>query len=173
MLHTLAVSGLLFPTHARGAAPAFVTAKTPEKARLLLDMRVWNRDWPKPPRFSLPKLSLLLDSPHVSLLFFTKLDVFNFFWSLRLPPEVHGCFTLSAGGRVFGSRRLPFGWSWSPIIAQLTLDRILSPFTLRHGLIYFQYLDDILLASPDPYFLTYATHYCAHLIMSSNLFLNK
>ena len=139
----------------------------------MLDMRVWNKLWPKPPRFALPRLSLLLDSPQSSLLFYTKLDVSNFFWSLRLPTEVHGCFPLSAGARTFGSRRLPFGWSWSPNLAQLTLDRFLSPFTFRPALIFFQYLDDILLASPDPYFLTYATNYCIYLISRSNLSLNK
>ena len=131
MLHTLADAGLLFPLQDQPAAPAFVTAKTPDKARLLLDMRLWNKQWPKPPRFPLPKLSQILDCPQAPLLFFTKLDVSNFFWSLRLPHFVHGSFALSAGSRVFGSRRLPFGWSWSPILAQLTLARILSPLSSR------------------------------------------
>jgi hypothetical protein len=79
MLHTLACSGLLFPSDPQPAAPAFVSAKTPDKARLLLDMRAWNKVFPPPPRFPLPKLSELLISPHAPTLFFTKLDVSNFF----------------------------------------------------------------------------------------------
>ena len=171
MLHRLADDGLIFSIPPQPAAPAFVTAKTPEKARLLVDLRVLNKVWPKPPSFRLPQLSQLLALPHAAKLYFAKLDISNFFWSLHLPPSVNGCFPISAGDSPFGSRQLPFGWSWSPILAQHTLAAIIAPVLAWPPLLCLQYVDEILLACEDPFFVTYATHSHSHCISSLALVL--
>ena len=43
MLMQLANDGILTPTTAQSATPAFATYKTDEKARLIFDMRVYNK----------------------------------------------------------------------------------------------------------------------------------
>ena len=92
ILHILAPQSILFPLPSEPFDPVFVTAKTREKARRLLDPCTLNAHWPTPPRFPLPTLSRILDTPRAHTLFFPKLDVPNFFWSLRLPCTVQGCF---------------------------------------------------------------------------------
>ena len=89
------------------------------------------------------------------------------FWSLLLPESVLGYFTLSAGYCTYGSRRLPFGWSYSPIVGQRTLELILQPILALLPSGCWQYVDDILLTSADPVFLFAMCCYAAHLLTSA------
>ena len=119
---------VIFLVNPAPAAPVFVRYKSELKARVILDLRAYNTLFPPPPPFHLPNLSSLLQTHPHHTQFFIKLDISNFFWSLLLPREVTGFFTFAAGDtQTYGTRRLPFEWSWSPIIAQLTLARILAP----------------------------------------------
>ena len=153
MLRVLESDGLIFSVHHQPASAAFATAKTVDKARLICDMRPLNQSFPTPPRFRLPKLSALLDLPPTSARFFVKLDIANFFWSLLLPASVLGYFTMSAGDATYGTRRLPFGWSYSPIVGQRTLELALQPILALLPGACWQYVDDVLLSSDDPAFL--------------------
>lgn len=156
------------------AAPVFVRYKSELKARVILDLRAYNTLFPPPPPFHLPNLSSLLQTHPHHTQFFIKLDISNFFWSLLLPHEVTGFFTFAAGDtQTYGTRRLPFGWSWSPIIAQLTLARILAPVATWFPGRFWQYVDDILIADEDPHFLHFTGSYLVHLLARSGLVINS
>ena len=84
---------------------------------------------------------------------------------MEIPQQVIGEFSASLNGVPFTTRRLPFGWAWSPILSQLTIGQIISPITLYFtSVLVLQYLDDILLAADDPYLLTYVGSYCSYLL---------
>ena len=118
-LSPLVHSGVIFRAHSQPAAPAFAIYKSAEKARLIVDLRRYNTlPPPPPPPFHLPHISSLL-ATRSPVLFFIKLDVANLYWSLLIPPTVSGYFSYQSASltSVFGSRRLPFGWSYSPVLA--------------------------------------------------------
>ena len=72
----------------------------------------------------------------------------------------------------YGSRRLPFGWSWSPIVAQLTLAHILAPVAAWFPSRFRQYVDDVLVGDEDLHFLYFAASYIVHLRTFSGLTVN-
>ena len=63
---------------------------------------------------------------------------------------------------------LPFGWSWSPVLAQLFIFAALLPLCGLDDLHHSQYLDDILLASTDPHFLHAMFLYARHLLTNAD-----
>ncbi len=73
---------------------------------------------------------------------------------------------------VFGSRRLPFGWFFSPILGQKTLERILLPLAAWFPDLMWQFIDDILLGHPDPYFLSFACAFAVYLLEKSGLLMS-
>ena len=76
--------------------------------------------------------------------FGTTIDLTNFYWSLRMLVEMRDLFRLE--GAEFHS--LPFGWNYSPLIAQDTLGDLIEQYMGRfsgNGVVYFHYVDDILL----------------------------
>ena len=104
-------------------------------------------------------------------MFFTKIDISNCFWSIEIPAAVRGSFLFQSPLGNLSTRRLPFGWSWSPLLAHSFIKQLLSP--LQHLLhTYWQYIDDLLLAHPDPYFLAFCTHYAAFLLTRAGFLLN-
>ena len=171
MLETLTSQGLVSPSAALFGSPCFTIYKTPTKCRLIVDMRVYNMLWPRPPPFCLPSLDTLLNLT-LKGLFFIKIDVSNFYWSLSIPDHVTGSFVLCAGTQFYHTRRLPFGWRWSPFLAQETLRRVLQPVSVMLGALLWQFVDDVLFASPDPYFLSFVGSYVVHLLSTAHLFVN-
>ena len=171
MLDTLATAGLVTPSLSPHGSPCFAVYKTAVKARLIADMRQYNTLWPRPPPFSLPSLDLLLNTT-LPALYFIKIDISNFYWSLELPPPVRGAFVLSTGSRCFQTRKLPFGWSWSPFLAQETLRGILHSTRVLLGGLVWQFVDDVLLASPDPCFLHSVGTYLVHVLSTFHLHIN-
>jgi hypothetical protein len=101
-----------------------------------------------------------------------KIDLQNCFWSISLPSQVRGAFTLSSTSSVFTCRRLPFGWAWSPVLAQLYIAYLLAPLRSFTDLPPWQYYDDILLASTDPAFLTFTFHYTCHLLTTAGFIIS-
>ena len=144
---------LLDPCSLLPNARCFVIPKTSEKCSLICDMRAINELTVDPiPTFSLPTLSDLTSTfchAPPSGLWGCKLDIKNFYWSLRLRDNWRQCFRVSTG--TFPC--LPFGWHLAPLIAQRTMEAFcwphltevgLLPF-LFHSLFLFIYLDDILI----------------------------
>ena len=84
---------------------------------------------------------------------------------------MQGCFTLHSPSGILGTRRLPFGWTWSPILADSYIYSLLAPLRALLPSV-FQYIDDLLLWHPDPHFLTFCTHFAAHLLTSAGFLLN-
>ena len=127
-LHTLCSTAVIdLPTTSLNAAPAFLSYKSEHKLRFIIDFRAYNLAFPKPPPFSLPNLAHLLALRQFNQLFFIKIDLLNCFWSIRLPDTVGGEFCGNLYSTTFTTRRLPFGWSWSPVLAQLTIHSYFNP----------------------------------------------
>ena len=143
---------LVFSVPPQAAAPTLQSLNRPQfaKSPTACSSRVYTKLWPRPPRFHSPQLSQFLSLPLGPKLRFCKAGCLQSYWSLRLPSQVHGFFALSAGSSTYARRRLPFGWSWSPAVAQLTLARILQPVCQLGEVKFLQYVDDVLLACPDP-----------------------
>ena len=83
-------------------------------------------------------------------------------------------FTLNAGEtQTYGTQHLPFGWSWSSIIAQLTLARILAPVVQWFPGSLWQYFDDILISDEERHLLYFARSYISHILSLSGLHVNS
>jgi hypothetical protein len=137
----------------------------------LVDLRAYNALWPTPPYFDLPSLDQLLTSRGATPLFFTKLDLRNCYWSILLPRSVHGSFSISCAEATYSTRRLPFGWTWSPALAQLLIGRLLEPL-VRGDVLCFQYLDDLLFVSPDPSWLQQVTYHAMGLLEQTGVLIS-
>ena len=84
----------------------------------------------------------------VGRIFGTTIDLTHFYWSLRMPREVWDFFRLD--GDEF--HLLLLGWNFSPLIAQVTLGDLLHQYMdrfCRRTIVFFHYLDDILLLAHD------------------------
>lgn len=175
-LRTLTDQTFVYPVSPQPGSPVFITYKTATQARCIADMRTYNHLWPTPPSFRLPSLGSLLPGHTFHNLYFTKIDLKNFFWSLVIPPFVDGSFvfTITSGdtSSSFATRSLPFGWSWSPIIAQRTMIHLLSGVCHMLPTVWI-YLDDILLAHSDPHFLTYVTYLAVYLLQSAGFVISQ
>jgi hypothetical protein len=157
-LHALASKlvqdGLLLkaPPNMSPNTKAFLIPKTSEKVSLIVDMRLLNSLCGKPHvNFKLPSLDDLaqmcsLIRSHRLSLFFTKLDVSNHFWSCKLPEEAKYLVRFGVLGDIFAIPSLAFGWSFSPVMAQMLLGLYLAKANPQ-GVVIIQYMDDILLSS--------------------------
>ena len=87
--------------------------------------------------------------------------------------ERDGRRVLSYAGVYWRWQRLPFGWSWAPVLAQKEMERLvaaaLSTFT---GVLHLVYYDDVLLASPNPDLLRNATRACANFLQQHGLLIS-
>ena len=171
LVRALARDGLLVPSPPglHPTARVFSKLKSPTKGALIVDMREINRLCvPRPRHFTLPSLETLLTSMSTAAaaqlpLNFCTLDISNHFWTCKVPPAFQHSVRIGVSGSVFSFPCLPFGWSHSPGIAQQHLATFL-PTSLCPNVTCYQYLDDILLTSPDPNLLTAATQaLCTHL----------
>ena len=163
----------------------FLKPKDETTARVICDLRPLNAAYDqKPPRFHLPSVAFLLQSTRCwTRTLFTKLDVTAYFHSLLLadadlsrliPVGFTGDpFVFNYRGRSWSRRRLPFGWSWAPCLAQRQMELLISEamngFT---GVLWMVYYDDLLLASENPELLSAATKACVEHLLSRNLLLS-
>ena len=129
------------------------------KSSLIMDLRLINSFFPKPPTppcMSTPR-NLMNFVSHANrkpgpnaLLYYTKFDISNFFWGIV--QSTLTSFTVNCechGPHVYITNRLPFGHSYSPFIAQHTMNNLINEvqpheLTSRHIL-----YDDVLLSSVD------------------------
>ena len=134
---------------------AFVKPKNDVKCSFIIDMRNLN-DCSKVPlrKVRLPSIHTVFQTIQREIhrgapLWGITLDISNFYWSLQIPAEHRGLFRKQ--GAHFHC--LPFGWNFSPVLAQDTLAALLKEVFDNHaeGLdIYrFHYLDDVLILSRD------------------------
>ena len=101
---------------------AFVKPKNAQKCAFIVDMHnLIEECMIKPCRSPLPTVVEIFNRTEAMRrrgpVFGTTIDLTNFYWSLRMPAEVRDVFRLE--GADFHS--LPFGWNYSPLIAQETL----------------------------------------------------
>ena len=141
---------------------SFALQKSPSKSALIFDLRLQNALLPRPPHTPVTTpfaLLSMLHSHNLSVarpLWFVKSDLANCFWSYK--QATHTPFVVMCtchGAQVYCTDRLPFGHSWSPFLAQMTMLKHLLDVPLplssldpplNVGLVY----DDLLLADSDP-----------------------
>ena len=180
----LASEGVISPLE-RASDPTlslFLKPKDETTARIICDLRPLNSMYDrKPPRFHLPSTALLLHSTRWwQRSFFTKMDVNAYFHSLSLgkadlnrllPTGFTGDpFVFSYRGRAWSWRRLPFGWSWAPCLAQRQMELLVSEVMVDFPMVlWLVYYDDLLLAAEDPDILSHATRACLGHLLSRNL----
>ena len=92
---------------------------------------------------------------------YTKLDISNMFWSVRLLPEYADSFRFRVRGTTYAIPSLPFGWTHSPAIAVAVLAQYLA-VTFPGEIIIIQYVDDILLVAANRTTLAHRTNALAH-----------
>jgi len=111
--------------------------------------------------FKLPRVELLYNKPHC--LYFAKLDLQNAYHSVILPESWRHMFVFRTDFCVDACstwcwNRLGFGWDKSDFTFQRLILGVLETMELpsnAQDTVYciLDYLDDLLLASPDPVFL--------------------
>ena len=106
---------------------AFVKPKNDVKCSFIIDMRNLN-DCSKVPlrNVKLPSIHTVFRTIQREIhrgapLWGITLDISNFYWSLQIPAEHRGLFRIQ--GAHFHC--LPFGWKFSPVLAQDTLAALL------------------------------------------------
>lgn len=154
LANRLLSDGLLLraPPDLKPNARAFLIPKTTQKCSLIVDMRPFNALCGPPVlKLQLPSLDELAALMHIVCtgnlkLFFTKLDVSNHFWSCKVPSSAQLFVRFGVCGEVFAIPSLAFGWSHSPVLAQMILGMYLA--NVNPGtVVIIQYVDDILLVS--------------------------
>ena len=134
---------------------AFVKPKNDVKCSFIIDMRNLN-DCSKVPlrKVKLPSMHTVFRTIQREIhrgapLWGITLDISNFYWSLQIPAEHRGLFRIQ--GTHFHC--LPFGWKFSPVLAQDTLAALSQEFFDNHteglDIFRFHYLDDILILPRD------------------------
>ena len=133
---------------------AFPKPKSAEKGALIAELRLLNSLMGSPPvPFELPSLEQLAGLMEICkargvTTGYTKLDISNMFWSVRLPPEYVDSFRFRVRGTTYAIPSLPFGWTHSPAIAVAVLAQYLA-VTFPGEVIIIQYVDDILLVAAN------------------------
>ena len=101
------------PTAGRVSAAAFLTPKSTEKCRLLLNAPSINACDDRPqPRMRLPALSSIFSRfarEQPGGLYMCQLNLTNAYWSIKLPKRWRRIFVIRVGGRRWRFTRLPFG----------------------------------------------------------------
>jgi len=137
------------PTHGDAPGTLHIVPKNATKCRSINDLSRANRASGLAPRtFRLPRLADLKTRFRSACPWFATMDLANFFWSLRLPPSLCRSFTFEVSGRIYAFKCLPFGWSFSPALAQRVSERLADVVRLLADA--YVWLDDILLAAADP-----------------------
>eukprot|EP01027_Heterolobosea_sp_BB2_P019664 GEZU01027674.1.p1 GENE.GEZU01027674.1~~GEZU01027674.1.p1 ORF type:complete len:270 (-),score=49.63 GEZU01027674.1:70-879(-) len=174
MVNELLTRGFIEPSDAQPTGNLFLVPKNEEKSRAIFDLRPFNHSQPYLPKhFSLPNFNdikhLIRNKPQNKKIFFTKLDVSNFYWSIVLPNQLRHKFVFQYNNNNYAYTRLPFGWDFSPAIAQRIINNIKG---LRHVRI-FIYLDDVLIAGYNYQRCKEATITIANRLTNAGLPLNN
>ena len=77
-----------------------------------------------------------------------KLDISNWFWSIRLPWDWEGVFSGILDDQRYIWESLPFGWKYSLVICQKLLFGLTDGALWNIPVLYFVSMDDILLVRP-------------------------
>ena len=159
----------------------FLKRKDEYSSRVICDLRPLNALYTtSPPRFKLPSVAhLIAEITHWEDCLFTKLDITAYYHSLTLRPEdllrlqpssyPYHPFVFYYRGCCWVWTRLPFGWSWAPVVAQTYMEHLIAPISeLYSNLLVLVYYDDILLASPHYYQLLSATYTTVAFLQAQN-----
>ena len=182
MLHALERDSFLIPCTSEGPpnCNVYLRPKSSTKAAFIADLRAVNALCPDPiPPFHLPTptdVASCISSFPPATLWGCTIDITNFFWSLKLPLHAQHAFRIAH----LSWPCLPFGWNRSPVIAQLTLARLIKttftvePLSIAYGrdLLSFHYYDDILLLATSPHLLAQACDALLATLKLSNLVLS-
>ena len=90
-----------------------------------------------------------------------KLDLSNYFWSVRLPRRWVGEYSVCVGDAQYVWQPLLFGWKYSPLVCQKLVYSVVRTSIWWLPVLFFVYLDDILIVD-TPHFVHKAVRRAKH-----------
>lgn len=154
---SMLASGLISQTK-RGPflSPVQLAPKSSTESRFILDASHLTPHLPAP-RFRLDPLPrVLLQNPLPPDTFFTKVDLAEAFYHITLHPSARLLTTFRLDGTYYSFNRLPFGIRTAPFWMQ-QLATSFARHLRAQGVWAWAYVDNFLLAHPDPSFLSAVT----------------
>lgn len=141
--------GVLIPTASPWNTPINPVPKTGKPDyRMVHDLRPINKVV-IPTNYDTPNLYTMLNAISPDHQFFTCIDLANAFFGVPIHKDCQSYFAFTYGGKQYTYSRLPQGFIDSPSIFNHVLAQKLKPLCLPQGTTMLQYIDDILLATPD------------------------
>ena len=118
----LAKMTILKPTtmcRMRSFASVFQVPKNEEVDRAIINCKLINLGFAKPPPLSLAEIGTLLGLvKYFDDATIATADIRHFFWQLQMPEKDGHRFSVFTRGKRYQCAALPMGWSWSPWVAQ-------------------------------------------------------
>lgn len=132
----------------------FTVLRPDGKERLIWDGRMLNEQCHPPPRFHFRTLSeqlrwLLKDGSN----WFASFDFKSWFVQLKPVPQVAAFFGARLHDGIYILAGIPMGWSWAPIIAQLTSEAIVRRMILKLAvkpIAVIVYIDNVIMIFAGP-----------------------
>ena len=124
-------------------------ANSSEKWVFILSYMKQNKNDARKPRgFQLPQIerprnAVMLEGR--KKLYPAKLDVSSCFWSVRLPQQWVGVFSVNVGDTQYVWNSLPFGWTYSPQLCQKLVYSVVRVAMWWLPVLFFVFLDNILI----------------------------
>ena len=103
----------------RTFASVFQVPKNEEVDRAIINCKLINFGFAKPPSLSLAEIGTLLGLvKYFEDATISTADIRHFFWQLRVPKKDMHRFSVRTEDMMYHCAALPMGWSWSPWVAQ-------------------------------------------------------
>lgn len=151
-------AGVLEPSHSAWNTPILPVPKADSgKYRMAHDLRRINR-LVTTPQVAVPNPYMALSTLTPEHKYFTCIDLANAFFCLPLAEDLRPIFSFTYRDRQLQYTRLPQGFILSPGLFNQALRSILQDVELPQGTVLVQYVDDILIASPDTQSCLQTTH---------------
>ncbi|XP_039537908.1 uncharacterized protein LOC120486109 [Pimephales promelas] len=147
----LEAEGIIRQTSSTTNSPVWPVKKSDNSWRLTIDYTRLNSVTPKPHPIVANPATILNDIPGNARIF-TVLDVLSAFWSIPIDEKSQEKLAFTVGAKQYVWNRLPQGLNISPVVFHRTLDQFLTEQKAEiesSGSVCLQYVDDLLIASPD------------------------
>ncbi|XP_072345957.1 uncharacterized protein [Scyliorhinus torazame] len=150
LIQELLKQGILVPCQSECNTPILAVPKPakPDQYRLVQDLRSINAI-AQPLHALVPNPAHILAQIPAQARVFAVIDLQHAFFALPLATESQYLFAFTYNGQQYTWTRLPQGFVNSPTLFSRCLQTQLQALTLEHGSTLVQYVDDILVASPD------------------------
>ncbi|XP_039505077.1 uncharacterized protein LOC120461046 [Pimephales promelas] len=147
----LEAEGIIRQTSSTTNSPVWPVKKSDNSWRLTIDYTRLNSVTPKPHPIVANPATILNDIPGNAKIF-TVLDVLSAFWSIPIDKRSQEKLAFTVGAKQYVWNRLPQGLNISPVVFHRALNQFLTEQKAeieKSGSVCLQYVDDLLIASPD------------------------